>query len=186
MASRKDNTEITLESLLKLKKHERPGGDFWDSFDNDFQRRRLNALVEKPTIRDLLWDSGMKALAFGLPALLLVGLSIAWMTDGPVIDENLTASYVAPVLDTGSPVAEAQPAPVLDDVIPQIRTSMASSQFVVDAIQESPSSGMNFRKVLYTPAIRLSAPSGAFYVRDSMSSSNYRVTTADAKLGRNF
>ena len=69
--------------------------------------------------------------------------------------------------------------------MPQMPTDLSSSQFVVDAIEDTPSS-MNFRKVLYTPAIRLSAPSGAFYVRDNMSSSNYRVTTADMKLGRNF
>ena len=70
-------------------------------------------------------------------------------------------------------------------MMPQMPTDLSSSQFVVDAIEDTPSS-MNFRKVLYTPAIRLSAPSGAFYVRDNMSSSNYRVTTADMKLGRNF
>jgi hypothetical protein len=61
-----------------------------------------------------------------------------------------------------------------------------SSQFVVDAIEDTSRNGLNFRKVLYTPAIHLSAPSGSFYVKDSFSSRNYQVTTADVKLGRNF
>jgi hypothetical protein len=186
MASRKENNDVTLETLLQLKRNERPGGEFWDSFERDFQRRRLHALLEKPTFRDSIWSSGVRALAFGLPALVLIGLSVMWSPGVQPSDKDLTASNPAPALETGIVErSRSQVVPVSED-LSTVSTSLASSQFVVDALESKPSSRVNFRKVLYTPAIRLSAPTGAFYVRDSLSSSNYRVTTADVKLGRNF
>jgi hypothetical protein len=186
MADRKNNNDITLESLLKLKRNERPEGEFWDSFEQDFQRRRLHALVEQTTIRESFWSSGMKALVFGLPALLLVGLSFVWSPGTASLHNQLGVTNQAPALNTGIPESNVSTPLAVAETFPTMASNMASSQFVVDAIPSSSSSGVNFRKVLYTPAIRLSAPTGAFYVKDSMSSSNYRVTTADGKLGRNF
>jgi len=187
MASRKNKPDITIESLLRLKRNERPGGEFWDSFEEDFQRRRLNSLVEQPSMGDSLWSPGLKALVFGLPALLLVALTVLWAPRESLTRSQLALANSAPALVTGSidltekPIVSIEP-----ERMPAVSTSMASSQFVVDAIENTPSAGVNFRKVLYTPAISLSAPSGASYVRDSMSSGSYRVTTANVKLGRNF
>ncbi|MEX0326823.1 MAG: hypothetical protein AB3N33_12120 [Puniceicoccaceae bacterium] len=185
MASRKDRPDVTLEALLKLKRNERPGGEFWDSFEQDFQRRRLHALVEKPAFSDFFWSPAMKTLAIGLPALMMVALAVVWTPGELATTKPSLAGNAAPALDTGSLQVTEVAAKPQTEVLKEMPTNLSSSQFVVDAIQDS-SSSMNFRKVLYTPAIRLSAPSGAFYVRDNMSSSNYRVTTADAKLGRNF
>lgn len=186
MANRKNKPDITVETLLRLKRQERPGTDFWDSFERDFQRRRLHALVEKPVFRDFFWGPGIKALAFGLPVMLVVALTVLWDPGAVSSSRTMTASLPAPVLDTRPATDETVAQFDQPETVPAVQTTLSSSQFVVDAIEESPSSTMNFRKVLYTPAIRLSAPSGAYYVRDSMSSSNYRVTTADMKLGRNF
>lgn len=36
---------VTVEALLRLKRHECPDDAFWDKFDRDFERRRLQALV---------------------------------------------------------------------------------------------------------------------------------------------
>jgi hypothetical protein len=187
MANRKEKPDITLESLLQLKRDERPSGEFWDSFERDFQRRRLHALVERPTLRDTILGPGMRALVFGVPVLLFVGLATFWTPRESLIKPSMVAASNPPALQTGSLDASAEPmlADPAEAVAP-VNMNLASSQFVVDAIEETPGSSMSFRKVLYTPAIRLSAPSGASYVRDSMSSSNYRVTTADHKLGRNF
>ncbi|MDR3316654.1 MAG: hypothetical protein LBS68_01075 [Puniceicoccales bacterium] len=40
--------EENLGRLLRLKGCERPGGDFWNSFDGKFQARRLALLVRRP------------------------------------------------------------------------------------------------------------------------------------------
>lgn len=185
MASRKNKPDVTLEALLKLKREERPGGEFWDSFERDFQRRRLHALVEKPAFSDILWNPVMRTLAIGLPALLLVAVSVFWSQGRLTSHQDTLAATTAPTLDTGSVKTTEVATAAEVQVLPELPTNLSSSQFVVDAIEDN-SSSMNFRKVLYTPAIRLSSPTGAFYVRDNMSSSNYQVTTADMKLGRNF
>lgn len=187
MANRKEKPDITLESLLQLKREERPSGEFWDSFERDFERRRLNALVEKPTLRDTILGPGMRALVFGVPVLLFVGLATFWTPRESLIQPAFAAAGNPPALATGSlEVTEESGHLEAVEALAPVNMNLASNQFVVDAIEETPGSSMNFRKVLYTPAIRLSAPSGASYVRDSMSSSDYRVTTADLKLGRNF
>ncbi|HSH09634.1 MAG TPA: hypothetical protein VK995_04565 [Oceanipulchritudo sp.] len=187
MGSNKEKQKITVETLLQLKRTERPSDDFWDSFEKDFHRRRLHALVEKGNIRDLFWNPFSKALAFGLPALMLAGMTVFWSRTETSVDrvimESEPVAFEIPVIE--DKVSE-QPSGISRDTIPELNTSMASSQFVVDAIQSSSGPSTNFRKVLYTPAIRLSSPSGAFYVKDNLSSQNYQVTTADLKLGRNF
>ena len=87
MANRKDKPDVTLEALLKLKRNERPGGEFWDSFERDFQRRRLHALVEKPSFSDFIWSPAMKTLAIGLPALMMLALAVVWTPAKLTMDE---------------------------------------------------------------------------------------------------
>jgi len=183
MARTHKNQKITVEALLQIKRNERPQGEFWDSFEQDFHRRRLNALVERPAWRDYLFQPAFKAMAIGLPALLLVALAVVWEAEEAVTPSPLIVSR-----DAELPVAEKslrQTDTSGEAFASLVDTGTATSQFVVDAIQTSNKSSQ-FRKVLYTPAIRLSAPTGASYVRDSMSSSAYKVTTADMRLGRNF
>ena len=190
MAGHNGKQKITLEQLLELKRHERPGGEFWDSFEHDFQRRRLHALVEKGAIRESIWNPVLKAVAFGMPALLLIGFAMFWsrtetspVPTSPLFVEETASLQAAPASPESLPGRRATAA---EDRRPAIRTDLASSQFVVDAIQSESGPAMSFTKVLYTPAIRLSTPSGASYVRDNLSSSQYQVTSAELKLGRNF
>lgn len=187
MGTHKGKQKITVETLLQLKRNERPSEDFWDSFEKDFHRRRLHALVEKGNLRDMFWNPFSKALAFGLPTLMLVGMTVFWSrTETPVDRVMRESDPVAFESTVATEEVRERPSAISRDAIPELNTSMASSQFVVDAIQSSSGPSMNFRKVLYTPAIRLSSPTGAFYVKDNLSSQHYQVTTADLKLGRNF
>jgi len=188
MSGKQDRQKVTVETLLHLKKNERPKAEFWDSFEQDFDRRRLHALVERPSWRDIIISPAFKAFALGIPALALVALAFVWT---PV--ESPAPSPL--VLGNGTDLAENLSLPTVDiiakaAVVPSmdmnLDTSRTSNQFVLDAIQNKSGSTARFRKVLYTPAIRLTIPSGASYVRDNLSSSNYKVTTADVKPGRNF
>ena len=185
MGKHRGREKITVETLLQLKRNERPASDFWESFDQDFHRRRLNALVRKPSLGDYIWHHGIKALAFGIPALLLVGLTVFWSQTQSPANRQLLVADETPALTTANLVEEEQ-AGAFAGPRPAVKTSLSSSQFVLDAIEHNASGAANFRKVLYTPAIRLSTPTGASYVRDNLSSSSYQVTTADLKLGRNF
>ena len=187
MSGNSNKHKVTLESLLHLKKSERPKADFWESFERDFDRRRLHALVERPSWRDILVGPAFRVFALGLPAMALVLTALIWSplektAQETTLASNSTDSVDQPVLQEIAAVQQPRPEPV--DL--EMDTSRAASQFVVDAIHDATGSSSHFRKVLYTPAIRLSVPTGAFYVRDNLSSSNYKVTTADVKLGRNF
>ncbi|MGC9450553.1 MAG: hypothetical protein ACP5I4_03825 [Oceanipulchritudo sp.] len=187
MGKRNQNQKITLEALLELKRHERPGDEFWDSFETDFHRRRLNILFEQQSIRESVWNPTLKAVVFGVPALLLVGMTVLWSrlelpeAGSPEFVQAAPAIQLEPATTDSATSREAAGNAVAHPV-----TSLATSQFVLDAIQDDPPPVMNFRKVLYTPAIQLSVPTGASYVRDTFSSSNYEVTTANLQLGRNF
>ena len=188
MGSDKGKEKITVETLLQLKRNEKPAEDFWENFEKDFHRRRLNALMETGTRSAISFISLFKALAFTLPALLLVGGTIFWSRSSESPISRSVVSTSEPVeFDSGESLAQVERSQVEStDSIPDFSSDRVANQFVVDAIQSSPSSGANFRKVLYTPAIRLSPSSGASYVRDNLSTSDYRVTSADLKLGRNF
>ena len=188
MSGKQDRQKVTVETLLHLKKNERPNAEFWDSFEQDFDRRRLHALVERRSWSDIIIGPAFKVFALGVPALALVALAFIWTpVESPaprplVLDKgnDLTENSSIP---TNEIIAQAEVVSAMDM---NLDTSRASNQFVLDAIQDKPDSGARFRKVLYTPAIRLTIPSGASYVRDNLSSSKYKVTTANVKLGRNF
>ena len=189
MPDNENRHKVTVETLLQLKRSERPNPEFWNNFDRDFDRRRLHELVNRPSIHDILFRPLLRLLAVGMPAAAVIMLTLFWKSSSEpipeplVLNNNVTGSEAAnePVL---FPETETLPEPVFESAI--VSNQQVANQFVLDALQEQNQTSLQFRKILYTPAIRLSVPSGAFYVHDSMSSNAYRVTTADAKLGRNF
>jgi len=67
--------EIQVEDLLRLKRSERPDGEFWDTFDSELHQRMLQALVKKDPwyIQILRGISGRLAqtTAVGLAAIFL-------------------------------------------------------------------------------------------------------------------
>lgn len=191
MGNKHKEENISLEALIRLKRNERPSTDFWQAFESDFERRRLHALVERDTTRHSIWIPALKAAMIGLPALVLVSLGTFWIQNGLVEKPELRKMEAAspPILAVNNfePAKAASAESVSSQQEwPTGENERLLSQFVVDAITSEPERAMNFRKVLYTPALHLSGPTGASYVRDSLSSRNYEVTTANSKLGRNF
>ncbi len=186
MANHKGKETVTLEALLRLKRLEQPGRDFWDSFENDFQQRRLRALMERDTLRGALWGGGwLRAAALAAPVLLLLsGLSFWGIgARGPAA---VAEHAMAPALAAAAAEAAHDRSLPVPTGAAWVAAQAASNQFVVDAFEIPVEAGLPFRRVLYTPAIRLSPPSGSSYVKDSLSAGNYQVTTADLRLGRNF
>lgn len=186
MGHNKDNEPVSLEALLRIKRNEKPGDEFWESFERDFHRRRLNSLVERESIRHTLWNPTVKALMVGVPAFALVVMGLFWVrAEEPAAAQNAVAGQAQPIEVNSVKVPRRLPEQDQNELA-ALSVGNLSSQFVVDAIPSDNERKLNFRKVLYTPAIHISAPSGASYVRDSLSSREYNVTTADFKLGRNF
>lgn len=186
MADSRGKPEISVEALLKLKRLERPDDRFWETFERDFERRRLQALAARSNWRDRLLIPSLRALALAAPVLLVAGvLYVRQSADVVAEPRPLLVEASSRVSDPVS-IAYAETDGVFPDGLPEMTTSLASSQFVLDAIQPASTSGQHFRKVLYSPAIRVPAQDGSVYVRDSFSPGGLQVTTADLKLGRNF
>lgn len=181
------SSSVSLESLLKLKRCEQPDDAFWDSFEKDFHRRRLNSLVEK-TDPWRIWGPLVKWMGVAVPALGLLALGVlGWPSQEPALpvlaevsseDGRLRAEEGSVNVAAGMGLADGPGALVMSDQL--------SSQFVLDALEQRASTTHAFRKVLYTPALEAPVSSGASYVRDSLTARAYSVTTADVKLGRNF
>lgn len=178
---------VSLESLLKLKRCEQPDDAFWDSFEKDFHRRRLNSLVEKGESWRI-WGPLVKWMSLAVPALGLLALGvIGWRSQEaalPVLVE--VSAEEGRLLAEESPLNTAAMSVLSEGPGALVMSDHLSSQFVLDALEQRASSTHAFRKVLYSPALEVPVSSGASYVRDSLSSRAYRVTTADVKLGRNF
>ena len=41
------NSKVTIEDLLRLKRAERPGPEFWVNFEQELRQKQLTALVQK-------------------------------------------------------------------------------------------------------------------------------------------
>lgn len=190
MPNSSDKPTVTLEALLKVKREERPAPEFWDSFENTFHQRRLHALMGQPSRFERVAWPAFKTLALALPVLAFAGMALVWSRmpepSGAAVSRTQTAPL--PVVASAAAAREtvAETPVERSPEVPVLARGITSSQFVLDAIEDSSSRSLDFHRVLYTPAIRLSAPSGLSYVNDSMSSRHYRVTTADLQLGRNF
>lgn len=163
-----DNTEprseesrkvITVESLLQLKRLEKPPAEFWQDFDRRFERKRLQALMRRPSLTDRL-ASVFSALAS--PKVALVGAStaaIALLFAGHGMF-NATVSHTTPPV--ASYYAPAQTAaaethqPVLSVAAADIRTGANSTSFALDTL----SLGHDGRTAAAAPTERLSTSHG--------------------------
>lgn len=113
-----ETSPVTLEDLLKLKRHEKPDDAFWNTFEKDFKKRTLQELVTRPSLRQAfaqwLANSGSRwipATAVAAVAVIFTNntlvTSVATHTAHEPIDTALAASQdavEAPV--TQSPVSE--------------------------------------------------------------------------------
>ena len=72
-----ESNRVTLEDLLRLKRHERPLDEFWDDFEVEFKERTLQSVVRKKTWRSVFqsclvnpWTFCMSASVVALSFLL--------------------------------------------------------------------------------------------------------------------
>lgn len=122
------DSKVPLETLLRLKRAERPSPEFWAEFDAGLRRKQLVAMVERRSV----WSSISAALPrwawLSLPTGAVAAGVFTWMVvspQTPTVSASATVAStpVAPLPSADvAPVLVAQveqaPAPVMEDAAP--------------------------------------------------------------------
>ena len=180
----RDNTEnkVTVENLLKLKKHEKPSEDFWNKFESSFEQKRLNALLDRPSLFHRLTQGLLRFSLVGVPSVAAIAFVAYLGQTNSLVTDNNSSELVA------------EPSASELTVSPQLaNTGSASgnqfleksnSRFVMDVMVNS-QPATNFRKVLYNTSLpRSGAQDQMRYMDNSIRSSS--SSNGLVKAGYNF
>ena len=170
------DSQVTLEELLKLKRHEEPQPAFWEQFDRDLERRRLRALVVSDAERTGSffsgWRRGMAWASGSLAAAAAVGFAVlqrAPQIAGSMAEKPTQTELVAVNAEPDAPVvADVQgvsDSPYLS--LSDVRASdEVESRFVLDEINARFEQA-HFRSVLSNPAFIGARTGGAQFIADT-------------------
>lgn len=174
-----NSPKINLESLLKLKRAERPDPAIWDQFQDEFRQRQLQTLITPKPVwshlpRFLLARSRLLAPLLGLAVVLFVFL-LNFRDNPPLQDEWVETVALA------QPVAEPVVEPLVMEraIPPQTRTrqepafipaiSSTPDSFVVDVIPAELPEAPTYTQEFPTPTIRSNSESLATFVSYTLS-----------------
>jgi hypothetical protein len=167
--------KITLEELLRLKRLERPGPEYWVRFDRELNEKVWRALTQpapRPDWLAALWGRRMRWLAAGTASIVAVFVSWFGRVATPIAAVHQpvavqVAADVAPLAPTPIPsepvhVAEVLPAPQKPDLVPE----EAPSQYAVSTLDASvnPANAKIPAKVVFTAE----RPNGERYASDAL------------------
>lgn len=183
-------SRITLEELLKLKRHEAPKTAFWDKFERDFENRRLRALIsaEEPSRmswiqsgwRSLFWLGGSVAAA----ALAFVAINqttfLAQRSPFGLPDANGPTELAEHAVAEDALVSVSSLDGVgnrLETVAAPVRTvSSTQPRFVRDVIADT-AEQPHFRRILANPAFTGTRSAEARFVADTLTVSGRASAT---------
>lgn len=194
MSDIQPSRKVTVEQLLKLKRHERPDREFWNRFESELNARRLQALVNKPGILDRCLFLLRKSLLWATPVAGLVAVSLFFYTQPPVSDHSGDAGTAGTVTGATEAVAVApvsQERPLEFASASPERESLSPSmpaQFIVNSLSaDSARQAVHYRRVLNAPSFSVESAQASRYVADPISSSrNALIHQAGFSSGRNF
>ncbi len=167
--------KITLEELLRLKRLERPGPEYWMRFDRELNEKVWRALTQPVPRTDWLaafWGRRTRWLAAGAASLMAVFFSWSGRIGTPIIVAHQPAAAqiaanevsLAPSPTPSEPVhvASVLPAPIKADVVPVD----APSQYAVSTLDPSvnPANAKIPAKVVFTAE----RPNGERYASDAL------------------
>jgi len=185
MGKQENDTKITLEELLQLKRAEKPSEDFWQSFDHQLESRRLNALIHRPAF-NFLHPAFWKKLAWvftPVSCLLALGLFVQHESPEREAHQQIVSHLPAPLQIQRVP-AESEKAAAEAEAGPP---ASARKQFVTDTLKTNATSPQHFQRILRSSILSPSAGDSARYVNDAFTSQNStRGEKVKLDLGRHF
>ena len=99
---REESNRVTLEDLLRLKRHERPRDEFWDDFEVEFKERTLQSVVCKKTWFSVFQSCLVNPWTFCVSASLV---ALAFLLYFP-FDEKTPDVQLPPVVSSTTTVSD--------------------------------------------------------------------------------
>lgn len=176
------NTPISLEELLRLKREEKPSDAFWDKFDRELEKKRLQAMVTRdPWYIRFLHGTLVRfhpTVAVGAASAFVLGFLILFSGS-----DTKTNSAFSPALSEKSPVANNTanssekiiPAATISNLASTTRQpsqiSITDTDFGVDVIAPTPQTYRfrAYRTDMAPATFRVSEEKTASYLPDSLS-----------------
>jgi len=122
MSESDQRPKVTVEDLLRLKRAERPGAEFWSNFERELRQKQLSALLDKrPWWQEVPQFFARRAyLPLGATAILAFTLvSVRYATPSQVVQVDTAPADAAPVINHERVAAMTAPvsAPVSSPLI---------------------------------------------------------------------
>lgn len=161
--------QLTVEQLLRLKRLENPGPDFWAGFERELQQKQLQALVRPSAwarLRATLLAprhslAGLVAVTAGCAAALVAAVSLLI-----VLDENPAGGAATNVGREQANVTHEDWPEMLASVEAREtgKVHQADSFFVVDALRPDETAPESFRTVAVPETLVGASDDSAYYV----------------------
>ncbi len=171
--------KVTLEELLRLKRHERPGPEHWARFDRELNEKVWLALANPPeeiSGHIPAWlGRGLRWMAAGAAS--AVALIFAWHTQMPVpiaapvlLPHHETVAAVAPII---LPAAAATPVLVASVAsTPEAMTTPEKAVFAVSNLTPS-TSPAGYNKVPASMSFSAAQTTGERYAADALNTAAF-------------
>lgn len=153
MSNSENQSKVTLEDLLRLKRSERPAADFWANFERELRQKQLSALVEKrswwQSLPDVLFTKRVylpiSATAILTFTLVSVKLSSPIAVSQSEVPSDVGSPYSREVVSSAAPVSsplvnrddQADASSVHPVTLAAVEAPVASSRPVVQQIESS-------------------------------------------------
>lgn len=178
------DSKVTIEELLKLKKHEQPDDAFWNRFEKDLQRKTLKTLIKQPSFKEKfigllgqipLPNRGIIAIT---PALALLAISISPISAFFTDNTQSNPKPALPAVENYNPVAliETVSTNQKEDLTQLVKKSEAN--FVIETISIKDNTiETEYYKDFTDGSVMLLTQDSTMYVTDNVSltgsSTNY-------------
>ncbi len=154
---------VTLEQLLRVKRAERPGPEFWEDFDRGLQQKLFKTVVDRRRsgVRNFFRVVLHSRSTYAMPVLAAIMVAFGIALNRGSGDRPLQQAVTAPVDMVVSVEANTR------------ASSPGAERFVVDLLNSGGESG-NFRKVMSLGSINAPDAGSTRYVADQLGLSSGR------------
>ena len=179
MALENNNTvqKISLESLLLLKREEKPSKEFWDNFDRELRQKTLQALVHAEPWYAYYWQFIKSNIFTVIPLVAATIFTIVfaihhygWFTGDEIEKTTIAEEITPPTILEEKPNTIDLTALALAKNDPK---KQSHAFFVIDIMPQPRAKRENFRKVMATQTFSLAPAHDPRLTTDSLNNKTH-------------